>query len=752
MQANQRALAGVAAARDRRSGVAIIVVLGVVALLMLLGVAFSITMRIERTGAGNFAQQVATRQLIGAAVAAAMEAVDASMASGSTNFLYPSWNVLPSTGGGDAARLAWGRALDYIPGSLVTAARDGGERWMEIATSAGGTAGYGAFLVINESGLVDANLAGGAARYAGVDPGELSIALFPSVQNTNALENTRLDDVRYETLAEFNVLQDGHGLDGPSDYFSVYSRAPRGVLLADNTVRTDQVYLGTLAEIEADQVQIIQALVASGIAPSRAQVVYRALLDYVDEDSVPRDLNWVNAEAVPLINELGARAALQPTATPEQWRTRARIYLETAYLYAEPSAHTFSVTGQVTTVVFADDVEIERFGPDPLAIPPLRVAVDYSQPYRVGFQDTEFHTFNAPSNAVVRLRYVVQADVLIGEASGSHPAGTVVDRVNHNSFYVEAEPVSLLAVGGGWNRDVPSREAIDPRFNWASQGWWPSNAAYPTPPERTLPHTLGDFNIGARNETTHRRITVDRNEPYDWHLKRHVSNAGRIISVGELGYLPLFMLESVRLTDSYVQDPGPPASWQLEASRHRVLDYFTSDQDAVASGRVSLNTLNGPVLQALLREVPVDYLGSGQRLGNTDADNLAGAIWDWRMDTAATNVFRNVSDIGRLNWRAIPGFDVAAKSDHEIESIIAHSDGLLTTRQNLFTVLVAARTFRVGVGVVAEAARAGTFLADERAIVQLWRDPFPVNVAPAGSPPVYKHNWRVEYFRWLGGE
>jgi hypothetical protein len=146
-----------------RRGVALIVVLGILALMMLLGVAFSITMRVERTGAGNYANRVGTRQLVSATLARALEAIDDSMplSPASTNHMYPGWSVLPSSGvGDDTVRLGWGRALDYVQAPLTNAALHTRCTWIDLARDEG-VKGRGAFLVINESGFVDANRAGG---------------------------------------------------------------------------------------------------------------------------------------------------------------------------------------------------------------------------------------------------------------------------------------------------------------------------------------------------------------------------------------------------------------------------------------------------------------------------------------------------------------------------------------------------------------------------------------------------------------
>jgi len=763
MQANTGSLAEGTASQDRRSGVAIIVVLGVVALLMLLGVAFSITMRVERTGAGNFAQQVATRQLIGATVAAAMQAVDASMASGTTNYLYPRWAMLPSPGSGDSARLAWGRALDYIPASLVPASQDAGESWMALGASEGGIEGYGSFLVINESGMVDANRAAGLPRTAGTNAQELIVQHFNAVQDAEALVSTRADDVRYETLAEFNALQDGQGLDGPSDYFSVYSRAPRGALQDNQPIFTNQVYLGdhwTNWEVPARRAAITSALsqASASFQPLDPLFVYNALLDYADEDSVPRDLENVATEAVPLINELKVAGAIVPAGA--SWQAAGQVRMEFAYVWAEPSPYSYTVMGTVDTVVQ------RQTGGDPAYEEMFRWTDSFSQPttyatnvdhhdntpYRhieLAFDGQPWvgpHDFTGDTNDVVRLRFEVQAFVLVDQAqpNDSYPAGTVVNQVTNSNFSVETAAVRLGDIVGTWTHTPPSKEALDPRYNWHANAWFPH------------PEGDGEDSLSEQNAFTTTLIgpAFRYAQGVDWDLKRHVSNAGRLTSPAELGYLPRrggnadLALRSIRLIE-FRDGPDGPAR-----PHDRVLDFFTCDLDDVAAGRVSLNTLHQPVLWSIFRGIPIDYPDSDRPLdappSTANADALALAILSWRTDPDDPNVFRNVSDIGTLDWRSIPGY--ATRSDHEIESVIAHTSELVTTRQNLFTVLVAARTFRMGLGVVADAARAGTFLADERALVQLWRDPFPTTVQNPDGSERDVHEWRVEYFRWLGAE
>ena len=55
-----------------RRGVALVIVLGMLALMTLLAVAFSIYMRTERMASGNFKSDVRTRQLLHAALTRAI--------------------------------------------------------------------------------------------------------------------------------------------------------------------------------------------------------------------------------------------------------------------------------------------------------------------------------------------------------------------------------------------------------------------------------------------------------------------------------------------------------------------------------------------------------------------------------------------------------------------------------------------------------------------------------------------------------
>ena len=163
---------------SRKRGVAIILVLGMLALLMMMGVAFSITMRIERVGAGNFAQSVNTRQLVWGGLARAIDEINANMEYGTTNFIYPTWDVMRagSSVGGRPSVLSWGKMKDFIPGSLREEAAKGVQFAKTASDSASGMQGQAAYVVLNLSYFLDANYVGGSTNRPcygnGIDRGE----------------------------------------------------------------------------------------------------------------------------------------------------------------------------------------------------------------------------------------------------------------------------------------------------------------------------------------------------------------------------------------------------------------------------------------------------------------------------------------------------------------------------------------------------------------------------------------------------
>jgi hypothetical protein len=80
--------------------------------------------------------------------------------------------------------------------------------------------------------------------------------------------------------------------------------------------------------------------------------------------------------------------------------------------------------------------------------------------------------------------------------------------------------------------------------------------------------------------------------------------------------------------------------------------------------------------------------------------------------------FNDVADLGYVDWiGTLPNM-----TDLERESVIAHSAGLLTTRHNLFTIIVRAEAYASPLGGLP--GKSGHASAPAHRVFQMWRDPF----------------------------
>lgn len=249
---------------DRRAGVALVIALGLLSLMLITGVAFTIMMRVERAGAANLRHVTAARQLARGGVAYAIAAINDDIGSRAET----GWTNRPlqtASGRRQQTRLnganvdvhlpddiflslnekednprsvAYARVLTagsarYLPGALRHRAemifKDGTEyarpEWIPVR-GMGSTLGRYAFAVLDTSGLLDANVVNDPAtnRWMGGTPAE--IRLDPNVQldvkNVAQFVNSRSAYGRYETLPE--LAMQNAGLDGDAlQNFGVFS-------------------------------------------------------------------------------------------------------------------------------------------------------------------------------------------------------------------------------------------------------------------------------------------------------------------------------------------------------------------------------------------------------------------------------------------------------------------------------------------------------------------------------------------------
>ena len=730
--------------RRTKSGVAIILVLGMLALLMIMATTFSITMRVERTGAGGFVHNVKAENLVWAGIARAIDDIDYNMSdpnhpSYPTNAMYPTtWQTLTS-GSGSGVSMAWGEALDYIPDAFGTLP---GADWINIATGGGNVAKV-AYLVVNCSGFLDANYVGGGTRSGGSSPREIQIDNFPSVVDLVALTNERNTHVRYETLKEFADLQNEDNGDGglsatiPPNYFVSYSRYPDGVLEA--TYVTNLVSIGGEAAL-LNQNDIVNAMMNRlGFDVIDANFVYNNLLDYLDADNVPSSLSGAYTEPVPMINEIVVEVGADAVGCGTD------LYVEWLYPFTKANASQFDIivelvsTWENTTVPGVPFItplppedstkttgynnNVEKYGES-----------DFS-----GILMGVFPPGWANPGDELKVTVEVKAKVLL--AGGA----IVVDSVP--APWVNAPMQFNLTVNVGGPMVLATREAIDPRFNWdtASGIMWfdPVVAGVAAGDSRNAQNAITTMYLGMR-QTDDAEI--------DETTLMYVSDAGELRSVGELGNLARStrinphtgtydFFKTIRICDYDPPGPAPPHT----AIRDKIYRVFTLETalNAVKRGQMNLNTYssaNPNIMQDLFNAVfldtPLGFLNSARPLlTQFEVDDLRQAVDAWRL---GGGYFENLDDFTTLNWTNIftPG-----KNDFEIESLIANSSGLLGTRQNLFTIIVEANPSSLGMGAHAAETERVEWSPTKRAVVQVWRDPF--------EDAEGQHKTFIQSFRWL---
>jgi hypothetical protein len=211
---------------------------------------------------------------------------------------------------------------------------------------------------------------------------------------------------------------------------------------------------------------------------------------------------------------------------------------------------------------------------------------------------------------------------------------------------------------------------------------------------------------------------------------------------------------------------------------HKVLDYFTlSTSNQFLRGLVNLNTRQTNALAAVLQELPLraEYKDKTTRVRAKGAAGTNPNETDAASDLAKLFVrngpYQRLSDIGRI-WHNVDPIgnysrntailatnayvraiaepcDTAASGligvfgEFEREAIIRNTCDLLTTRQQIFTIILRADSFSPKFGFTD--IKKGNVLATSHAVAQVWRDPVATDVGGG----VKKHKCFVQYFKIL---
>ena len=710
-----------------------ILVLGMLALMLIMATAFSVMMRTEHAGAGNFSDEIRSKHVVWAALADAVANIEANIPD---TDLYPAWEGLGPQGtdlsqntGTVQVNVVWGKAGDFVPGRLYDLAADAYSDWVVDHTSG---VRY-SYLVLNCSGLLDGNYAGGSNRMAGVHPNELYIANLPDVVNTDDLAQRRDDDVRYETLQEFNLYQgEDSGMAGGiagsySDTFVVGSYCPDGWWSGSpgDSVETNRMYIGDDPEewTPAEKSMFETKLNAACGPPLDADFIYEQLLDYLDEDSTPRSLDSPSMEAVPMFNEVLIMGAAAPDPTPGMMRLALGVNIEWFYPFVRANDKSFEIDRQITVKIEAGGAEIYtekpvsgwNWGEEPLINSTYNPAVVLGNNIvnvPVGPSPEHLVIFEGANGAVVNVTVSVRLKMLEVDALTGATVDAVPSPDSDPALVFKFDPLTLPGT-----LNPKGFVAVDPRFNWRTHGnppcWFP--AADPT---------LGDMNDMTLTFLAGGAAGIDTN------ASMYVSDAGRLFSEGELGNLlrtdapGIGFFKTIRIFDL-------PNADMDEIFRH-----FTVKAGSSSRGLVNLNTDCGDVLCTAFTNMPMAYPSNTIKIAVDDITRITNAI-------GMNQEFVNVSELGHIDWRSV----LPSWTGVERDAMLAYTSGLLGTRQNLFTIIIMGGPAEQGMGQTGRQKHGWFGL--RRAVAVVWRDPFPIEGTGSGPDNPLRHRYVLRSFNWL---
>ncbi len=740
-----------------KQGIALIIVIGLLTVLAILALSFAVTMRTERLAARGFADSFRSREVAQSGLAQAMLAVQTVGA----NWFYPNWGpecVVSPGGLGTTTNLLMGAASNYVPTSVLgtVAANAIAANWTALRDSNNRLIGRYAYVAVNCSGLLDANLNYGRAivtntdRVFGQAPSELYLvnALLPEILDAGAvgLKNERTTGptltrtprrkawMRADTLMDLGIIgrwgwtgTNPLNTTNPANLFH-FSYFPLGFGEGAGTTRTantNVIYIGgTAATLEAKRTEIANQFAALGI--NQSEDTARNLIDMVDGDDVPGGVNGGGltttglmpdncnsfcTEPVPMINEVVVDSTMTPGASGFDCQIRVAVEL------------LFPFVGVTNNYNYVVQVEGRINGGQFSALAPANLqTAAASGPWNPNTYKIAQVTFDTSTTTNVLPTSFEIRELSVRKAAN----GITVDRVTPTMLPWGSNGYLANFVDGTVRS---SWSATDPRFNWKhlldvaqAPFQWTERDKKSTIPGNA---TLGNPNtgVGTLGESGSTMMYAGTLLP-----------AGRpLTSIGDLSFL-VYDNDDHWTTLKPYDTTGQPG----------LLNRFTL-WPVNPRGIVNLNTANRNVLATVFNYAPIEaYPGqlgasasAAQRLTSADALNVAQAIIANRPATG----FPNLSDLSQAK-AAIFGALGGLPDDYYREGVLRNSSNLLGVRQNIFTFVVLGQAVKDSFpnGTADGVVQPEEVLGEAKLLVVAWRDPYLVNG---------RNHWFIRTLQWM---
>ena len=696
---------------SNKRGIAMVMVLGLLSVLVILAVAFSIAMHTERAASSQHSSVVRNRRAALAVLADALEALDANLQSD----LYPSTANQWVTGWPYTAA-----DLDaFTSGASNLLSRQTIMNAMKLVCANGVASGYSpdlsgayngkaAYLIVNLSGLLDANYAGAVpnSREFGANAEEVVLDDLPEMDSSVAFSAAR-PVAGYDRIYDISL---NGGLSSFPVNFSAYSRALNALPDENNTLPA--FVGGNQSDIQGESTEVRQAFddALFGTHPNQGNVMLMNLYDLVDPDPWPGASSAGNpfrtdgpyVDSFPMINEVWVTNQVRVSGDGSTIINIGRLIVEVAYPFVNPLPTGYG-NFELRCEFTATATNSTPPGVVPSGLFSRTIALNAAD-----FDDGWFITqtemrwpYSGTNGSGQEVNYDLALETLEILCDGK-----AVDSVPDTLPPIQIRISGLT--GGQTKSDVQGLECLDCRLNYDVTAAWRDSGGKITP-EAINDWTASYMAAGGFYGDKTMDMCVP-NRP----LK----------SVGELGYL--FGVENNG------SDPEKtPAPWETvklydhgDGTVHRVVDYFTLDDPAttpVLHGRINPNTEVRDVMATVFNDMPVDAGSVTTRLSWAQATSVADAI----LAKTATAPLRYVSDLGRQNIASAVFSALGYPVEEEIkrEAIFRNTAGLFSTRQNVFAIFIEGKTVRVIESFNSSGQNMTVTKARQRGLAIVWRDP-----------------------------
>lgn len=758
-----------------KSGAALVIALGFLAVLTIIIVAFTVQTRTDRMAGRDFLIKAQTRHLLNTAMSHALEDIDTVVG---TN--YPAFLAMASVETeADDTFLADAISFDdeeaFIPGKgspIYVDYKDLFEneaRWQSVFDAQQNTpVGRVGYMILNTSGLLDANAVGGhqisenpayTERKNGLTPEEIQLSpdLLPelsrgktslifhdgTVETSNdaalALVYNRTHAWgKFETLRDFYILNKlgyytsgaGNILTKQPESFRIFSFFP--------PANKSLGYMGSTPET-LNENAVRTALQATGITGENQTFVLQQLKDYLDTDNNLQDLRY-SVEPVPSLNEILLTFDFQLSveiSMDEETEDPSTIEITVDCInnclleveaWMPHSNATLNEQFRVKIISLNSTVSPSDLFPDFKEIWSKETAVfrEVSQQHHI--YDASFSASSSESSYTDSDRFVSEFGQIVGEIdqlglSCFTPAGKPLDLVANLKLPIEDHTSELAAIaeemaefifGGGGVDGMQTNftfsigmGTIDPRLNWdgLNENHWVETG------DNGYDASIGSIN---RNIIAAKTGALSKDEPFD---SIYVRNEGRIDSVYEFTY---FLQDTNRPWHTFQFFPENDVDKDgLDLKTREIANVLATERRTPDSkGFINPNTPHQNVLASAFYNMPVDEFVQNdytetRRLSPADSINLFKQFAKNRPYLDRTDIIESLSYSNVAS--------VIQGSTWENESVLRNAINLLATRDSTYTLLLAAQSGNdINLdGVIGD----DEVDATQKAVACIWRDP-----------------------------